>query len=55
MESRSDPGARVAIPRPRRPDQQTVLPKPPHIRSGTVNKAVSTVLAQISIMMLIEV
>ncbi|XP_014550624.1 hypothetical protein COCVIDRAFT_114993 [Bipolaris victoriae FI3] len=39
MESRSRPGAKVATPRLRRPNQQTVLPKPPRIRSETVDKA----------------
>jgi hypothetical protein len=42
MESSSGPSAKVAIPRLRWSDQQTVLPKPPPIRSEIVNKAVST-------------
>jgi len=44
MECSSGPGAKIAIPRLRRPDQQTIPPKPPHIRPETVNKAVSTLL-----------
>jgi hypothetical protein len=54
MESSSGPGAKVAIPRLRRPDQQTVPLKPPRIRPEKVDKAVSTVLPRISIMTLIR-
>lgn len=51
MESSSGLGAKVAIPRLKQPGQQTVLPRPPRIRSEIVDKAVSIVLARISIMM----
>jgi hypothetical protein len=54
MESSSGLGAKVAIPRLKRPDQQTVLPRPPRIRSEKVDKAVSAVLARISIVTLIR-
>ena len=54
MESSSGLGAKVAIPRLKRPDQQTVLLRPPRTRSKTVDKAVSIVLAQISIITLIR-
>jgi hypothetical protein len=54
MESSSGLGAKVAIPRLKRPDQQTVLPTPPRIRSEAVDKAVSTVLARTGIMTLIK-
>ncbi|CAN9415083.1 unnamed protein product [Alternaria alternata] len=39
MESSSGLGAKVAIPRLKQPDQQTVLQKPPRIRSEKVEKA----------------
>ncbi|KAH7552855.1 hypothetical protein BM1_08806 [Bipolaris maydis] len=54
MESSSSLGAKVAIPRLKRPDRQTVLPRPPRVRSEKVDKAVSTVLARISITTLIK-
>ncbi|EMD85617.1 hypothetical protein COCHEDRAFT_1147991 [Bipolaris maydis C5] len=39
MESSNGLGAKVAIPRLKRPNQQTVLLKPPRISSGRVDKA----------------
>jgi hypothetical protein len=54
MESSSGLNAKVAIPQLKRPDRQTVLPRPPRIRSEKVDKAVSTLLARISIMTLIR-
>ncbi|ENH98549.1 hypothetical protein COCC4DRAFT_182619, partial [Bipolaris maydis ATCC 48331] len=39
MESSSSLGAKVAIPRLKRPDRQTVLPRPPRVRSEKVDKA----------------
>ncbi|XP_014553190.1 hypothetical protein COCVIDRAFT_40753 [Bipolaris victoriae FI3] len=39
MESSNGLGAKVAIPRLKQPDQQTVLPRPPCIRSERVDKA----------------
>lgn len=54
MESSSSFGAKVAIPRFKRPDQQTVLPRPPRIRPEKVDKAVSTVLPRISTVTLIK-